>query len=256
MNLLQTNSISVNFGGLWAVNDVDIKVNKGEIFGIIGPNGAGKTTLFNLLTGFLRPSKGSIFFKGKNVTGLKPYKIAKRGLIRTFQVTSLFPNLTCEESVVLGQHLKAKGNLWHALIKSKHYREEVKRLRNRARELLAFLGMEDMSSVIAKNLPFGDERKLEIAIALACEPDLLLFDEPAAGMSPSASTDLVKTVYALRDEGITMLIVEHNMRVVMEVCDRIAVLNFGKKITEGPPEVIANDPKVISIYLGESKKSA
>jgi branched-chain amino acid transport system ATP-binding protein len=256
MNLLQTNGLSVDFGGLRAVNNVGVEVNEGEVFGIIGPNGAGKTTLFNLLTGFLRPSEGSVFFKGKNVTGLKPYEIAKMGLIRTFQVTSLFPNLTCEENVVLGQHLKSKDNLWQALIKSKHYREELKALHNRAKELLAFLGMEDTGEVIAKNLPFGDERKLEIAIALACKPDLLLLDEPAAGMSPSESTELVQTMYALRDKGITILIVEHNMRVVMEICDRIAVLNFGQKVAEGPPEAIANDPEVISIYLGERKKSA
>jgi branched-chain amino acid transport system ATP-binding protein len=256
MVVLETKGLSKDFGGLRALEEVNLEIQEGEIFGLIGPNGSGKTTCFNLITGFLKPSAGSVIYKGKSIASLKPFQIAKRGIIRTFQITSLFPDLTSEENIIIGQYLRTRGDIWGAIIRSKAYREEEDKVVERAREVLDFVGMGKRLDIIAKNLSFGEERKLEIAIALAVEPKVLLLDEPAAGMSPDESTKLMDLIRSIRNMGITVLIVEHNMRVVMELCSRIAVLNYGVKIAEGDPEEIANNDEVTSVYIGRKDEDA
>jgi branched-chain amino acid transport system ATP-binding protein len=256
MVVLETKGLSKDFGGLRALEEVNLEIQEGEIFGLIGPNGSGKTTCFNLITGFLKPSAGSVIYKGKSIASLKPFQIAKRGIIRTFQITSLFPDLTSEENIIIGQYLRTRGDIWGAIIRSKAYREEEDKVVERAREVLDFVGLGKRLDIIAKNLSFGEERKLEIAIALAVEPKVLLLDEPAAGMSPDESTKLMDLIRSIRNMGITVLIVEHNMRVVMELCSRIAVLNYGVKIAEGDPEEIANNDEVTSVYIGRKDEDA
>lgn len=256
MVTLETKGLSIDFGGLKALDEVDIQINEGEMFGLIGPNGSGKTTCFNLITGFLKPTAGSVIYKGASITSLKPYEIAERGVIRTFQLTSLFPDLTSEENIIVGRHLRTNGNIWGAITRSKSYREEEGKSKKKAREILDFVGMQARRDLLARNLSFGDERKLEIAIALAGEPRLLLLDEPAAGMSPDESTKLMSLIRSIQMMGITVLIVEHNMRVVMELCSKIAVLNYGVKIAEGTPEEIANNDEVTSVYIGRKDEDA
>jgi len=256
MIILETKRLSIDFGGLKALKGVDIQINEGDVFGLIGPNGSGKTTFFNLITGFLKPTAGLVLYNGESITSLKPYEIAERGVIRTFQLTSLFPDLTSEENIIVGRYLKTKGNIWGAITRSKSYREEEAKAKKKAREILGFLGMEAKRTVLARNLSFGDERKLEIGIALAAEPRLLLLDEPAAGMSPDESTKLMSLIRSIQMMGITVLIVEHNMRVVMELCSKIAVLNYGVKIAEGTPKEIANNDEVTSVYIGRKDEDA
>jgi len=256
MVILETNDLTKNFMGLTALNSVNLRIHENEIFGLIGPNGSGKSTCFNLITGFLKPTSGSITLKGTPIAGLEPYEVAGNGIIKTFQLISLFPSLTCEENVVSGMHLKAESNLWGSIIRSKRYRRSESRLRDKALELLNFLGLEERRDTAANKLPLGEERKLEIAIALAGEPKVLLLDEPAAGMSPKESSDLLSLVQRIHQMQITILVVEHNMRVVMDLCNRIAVLNYGVKIAEGTPDKIANDQEVISVYLGNKDDDA
>lgn len=251
MVILETKALTIDFGGVRAVNQLDIEIQEGEILGLIGPNGAGKTTCLNIVTGFLKPSSGLVTFRKESITGLKPYEIAERGIIRTFQITSLFPDLTSEENVIVGSYLKTNGNIWGALSRSKTYRNQQTNLKGKAKEILNFVGLNAKRDIAAGKLPFGDQRKLEIAIALAGEPRLLLLDEPAAGMSPDESTKLMSLILSIRKIGTTVWIVEHNMKVVMELCDRIVVLNYGTKIAEGAPKAIASDEKVISVYLGK-----
>lgn len=241
--------------GLKALTGVNLKINKGEIFGLIGPNGSGKTTCFNLVTGFLKPTSGNILFEENSLKGLAPFEIAKRGIVRTFQLVSLFPNLSCEENVLIGMHLKImKSGLGEKLFWWKRRDTKLMALRAKAGEILGLMGMERLLNMPAKNLPLGDERRLAVAVALAADPKVLLLDEPAAGMSPKECSQLVQLIRDIQKKGIAVLIVEHNMRVVMEICDRIAVLNYGEKIAEGIPNEIANNKQVVSVYLGESKK--
>lgn len=250
MSILRTKNLSIDFGGLRALDHLDLEIHEGEIFGLIGPNGSGKTTCLNLITGFLKPTGGEVIYKGKPIAGLKPYQIAERGIVRTFQLVRLFPNLTCKENIIVGRHLRIKGNMWGAITCSKGYREGEAKLRKETRESLDLVGLGEREGVVAKNLTVGEERKLEIAIALAAKPKVVLLDEPAAGMSPKESTELVSLIRSIQKMGMTVLVVEHNIRVVMDLCHRIAVLHFGVKIAEGTPEEITSNDEVISVYLG------
>lgn len=254
MEMLSIRGISKAFRGLKALDKVDIDVPQGQVFGLIGPNGSGKTTLLNVITGFLRPTEGQVVYKGEPITGLKPHEVTQRGIARTFQLASVCPNLTVEENIMAGRHLKIRSGTLASLFNTSSYREEETKLKQKARELMAFVEVEERRDVLAKNLAFGDERKLEIAIALATEPGLLLMDEPAAGMNPEEQLRLMGFVRAIAKQlGITVVIIEHNMRVIMGLCSSIAVLDYGVKMAEGTPDEIAHNPKVISVYLGKSQ---
>jgi branched-chain amino acid transport system ATP-binding protein len=251
--LLETRSLTRAFGGLVAVNNIDMHVGEGEIVGLIGPNGAGKTTLFNLLAGSMEPSSGAVRFAGQDCTGFPAHRMARLGVARTFQITSLFPELTVADNVRAGT-FRTKSSGWAgALLRSRAHAAEERAVRERVVEILAFVGMGARRDLPAKALPYGEQRKLEIAIALAAEPRLLLLDEPAAGMNPDEGAKLVQMIRSIRDRGITVLLVEHHMRVVMGVCDRVVVIGSGLKVAEGVPAQVANDPEVIRIYLGREK---
>ncbi len=251
--LLETRSLTRAFGGLVAVNSIDMHVGEGEIVGLIGPNGAGKTTLFNLLAGSMEPSSGAVRFAGQDCTGFPAHRMARLGVARTFQITSLFPELTVSDNVRAGT-FRTKTSGWAgSLLRTRAHAAEERTVSERVDEILAFVGMSGRRDMPAKALPYGEQRKLEIAIALAAEPRLLLLDEPAAGMNPDEGAKLVQMIRAIRDRGITVLLVEHHMRVVMGVCDRVVVIGSGIKVAEGVPAQVANDPEVIRIYLGREK---
>jgi branched-chain amino acid transport system ATP-binding protein len=254
--LLETRKLTRAFGGLIAVNAIDMHVGEGEIVGLIGPNGAGKTTLFNLLAGSMEPSSGTVSFAGQDCTGFPAHRMARLGVARTFQITSLFPELSVGENVRAGAfRTKTSGWAGSLLRTPKHFAEE-RAVSARVEEILAFVGMGARRDLPAKALPYGEQRKLEIAIALAAEPRLLLLDEPAAGMNPDEGAKLVQMIRAIRERGVTVLLVEHHMRVVMGVCDRVVVIGSGLKVAEGVPSKVANDPEVIRIYLGREKVHA
>ncbi len=254
--LLQVNGLTRVFGGLVAANAVDFSVLDGEVVGLIGPNGAGKTTVFNMIAGSLAPTSGSLRFRGEDYVGTPAHRMAQRGIARTFQITSLFPTLSVLDNVKLGTHRHKKTGWWGATIFSAAYRREEQEVDDKANAVLGFLGLSDKGARIAQNLAYGDQRRLEIAIALAAEPVLLLLDEPAAGMNPDEARRLTETIGRIRDTGVSVLLVEHHMRVVMGICDRIIVLNQGNKIAEGTPAVVANDPTVVSVYLGRGATGA
>ena len=254
--LLQVNGLTRVFGGLVAANAVDFSVLDGEVVGLIGPNGAGKTTVFNMIAGSLAPTSGSLRFRGEDYVGTPAHRMAQRGIARTFQITSLFPTLSVLDNVKLGTHRHKKTGWWGATIFSAAYRREEQEVDDKANAVLGFLGLSDKGARIAQNLAYGDQRRLEIAIALAAEPVLLLLDEPAAGMNPDEARRLTETIGRIRDTSVSVLLVEHHMRVVMGICDRIIVLNQGNKIAEGTPEVVANDPTVVSVYLGRGATGA
>ena len=251
--ILETKSLGVRFGGLHALRHVDLDVDEGSIFGVIGPNGAGKTTFFNVVSGYIRPSEGAVIYSGQNITACEAHVAARKGLVRTFQITSLFPNLTVEENIAIGRHLHRSGDGLRALGLGLWESPAARQDRDRAREIADFLEIDDVLDKPAKNVSFGDQRKLEIGIALAAEPKLLLLDEPAAGLNLEEAMRLVGLVEAIRQRGTTILIVEHNMKVVVEVCDRIAVLNYGEKIIEGAPKEILLSEEVRRVYLGEGE---
>ena len=252
MALLETKDLTKRFGGLAAVNVVTMQVNKGEILGLVGPNGAGKTTLFNLISGFFRPTRGKIVFKGDDVTGLKPNQIAERGIARTFQASNLFKTRTVWENVLIACHLQFHTGFLKVLLNTPFARSEEKEMRQKALNLIESMGLSEVKNEFAVNLPHGHQRMLGVCLALAANPELLLLDEPVAGLSVEETLAFMHRVKELRDKGITILLVEHNMRAVMGTCDRIAVLNYGKKIAEGSPGEIRENKDVIEAYLGEA----
>ena len=251
MPLLETKKVSLYFGGLPAVKDVSLEVDQGRIMGLIGPNGAGKTTFFNLISGFLKPHSGSILYKGKPISGLYPHQVARRGIVRTYQKTSIFPGVSVFTNIIIGTHLWTKAGIWDAVWKTSTSQAETSKAKSKAEEVLEFMELVRYQHYPAKSLPYGEQRKLEIAIAIACDPQLLLLDEPAAGMNPEETVRLMDMVRKIRDRGITILLVEHDMKMVMGVCERIVVLNYGEKIAEGTPKEISENREVIKVYLGD-----
>jgi branched-chain amino acid transport system ATP-binding protein len=286
MPILEVKGLTKRFGGLVAVNNVDLSVEQGEIFAMIGPNGAGKTTMFNLVAGLYKPTSGQIVFKGKSVypvrefwrtylpplagyytvadavrrqlnwgpmpLGLRPHAVTQLGIARTFQNIRLFSYMTALENVMVGEHPRMHAKVWDALLRTPYARSEERTVRERAMELLRFVGLERYAEQYARNLAYGHQRRLEIARALATQPSLLMLDEPAAGFNPQEKAQLMDLIQEIRRRGITIFLIEHDMKVVMEISERIVVLDYGEKIAEGPPQQVRNNPRVIEAYLGRS----
>ncbi|BDH62592.1 ABC transporter ATP-binding protein [Lysinibacillus sp. PLM2] len=251
--VLEVKNITKNFGGISALTDVSFSINEGDIFGLIGPNGAGKTTMFNMITNIFEPTSGEIIFKGENITGLKPFKITEKGICRTYQNIRLFSQMSALNNVMVGGHSQTRSGVFSSVFRTKTQRNEEKMLQEKAEELLDLVGLLEHKDTIAENLAYGQQRRLEIARALASNPKLLLLDEPAAGMNEKETDSLYDLIKMVQSRGITVLIIEHDMPLVMKLCDRIAVLNFGEKLAEGTPEEIQNNEAVIEAYLGKEE---
>jgi branched-chain amino acid transport system ATP-binding protein len=257
MALLEVQQVTKRFGGLTAVNDVSLEIDTGRIISVIGPNGAGKTTFFNIVTGIYAPDGGTITFGGRSLIGLRPDQISAMGITRTFQNIRLFGNMTVLENVQVGMHSRLHAGVWQILFRTGGFKQEERRSEERARELLQFVGLHRQAGELSRSLPYGDQRRLEIARALASDPKIILLDEPAAGMNERetvATTDLIRR---LRDDlGVTVILIEHDMGLVMEISESIAVLDYGQKIAEGQPEEIRRNPRVIEAYLGQGAAEA
>lgn len=249
--LLHTEHVTQRFGGLTALSDITVDLNQGEIVGIIGPNGAGKTTFFNVLTGIYTPTEGKVFLDGEDITGKMPHEIAKLGMTRNFQNIRLFSNMTIIENIMAGMYCRKKATVLDSLFHTKRHREEEKATEQEALKYLDIVGLSDYRYDMATSLPYGQQRKLEIGRALASDPKVLLLDEPAAGMNDQETLDLADFILKLRDRGSSIILIEHDMRLVMNVCDRIYVLNYGAQIAQGTPDEVKRNPEVITAYLGE-----
>jgi branched-chain amino acid transport system ATP-binding protein len=250
--ILRVEGLTKRFGGLVAVDNVSFEVNTGEVFALIGPNGAGKTTLFNCVTGLYKPTLGTVTFMGHNLTGSPPHRTAKAGIARTFQNIRLFDYMSALDNVRLGHHCRMHAHLWDSLFKTPYERGEERRIIDHSMELLAFVGLEKQADSYARNLAYGQQRRLEIARALATDPKLLLLDEPAAGFTPQEKVELMRLVQTILDRNITVFLIEHDMRVVMQVSKQIVVLDHGEKIAEGTPTEVRANQRVIEAYLGKS----